>query len=98
MRAAVAHPVGVERVGEWGGLMVVVVGGGVRVVVGTVRFSAVAELGGAAARLGPTGLGVVERGGASHGLTGDRSGGCDDVCVREYEAVSIFTQEPVRTV
>lgn len=31
-------------------------------------------------------------------LTCDRSGGRGEVCVGEYEAVSIFTQEPVRTV
>lgn len=98
MRAAVADPVVVERVGERDGL-VVVVGRGVRVVVGTVGFGAVAELSDtAAAWLGPTGLGVVERGGPGHGLTCDSSGGRSDVCVGEDEAVTVFTLEPVRTI
>lgn len=58
---------------------------------------AVAELS-ASARLGPTGLGVVDRGGARHGLTCDCSDGGSNVRVGEYETVSIFTQEPVRTI
>lgn len=94
VRAAVSHPVGLVGVGEWGGL-VVVMGRGVRVVVGAVRFGAVAELSDAA-RLGPARLGVVERSGTGHGLTCDGSGGRGDVRVGENEAV--FAQKPVRPV
>lgn len=96
MRAAVSHPVGLVGVGERGRL-VVVMWRGVRVVVRAVGFGAIAELR-AAARLGPAGLGVVERRGAGHGLTCDGSGGRDDVRVGEYEAVSVLAQEPVRPV
>lgn len=88
MRPSIAHPIGLVGVVERGGLVVVM---------GAVGFGAVAELC-AAPWLSSTGLDVVEWCGAGHGLTCNHSGRRSDVCVGECEAVSIFTQEPVRTI